>query len=103
MGEHLRDAYAQRDVRAEYERTLRQRAGLEPVSPGVTGDPLVSRVLYALHDVGVRGRATAQDVLDAAGGAGLDEQQRELVLAAIAPIPAPEPEPPEPPEDEPAP
>lgn len=96
MGEHLRDAYAQRDVRAEYERTLRQRAGLEPVYPGVSGDPLVSRVLYALHDLGVRGRATAQDVLDAAGGAGLDEQQWELVLAAIAPIPAPElPEPPE--------
>lgn len=82
-------------ARPEYDRMLRQRAGLEPAYPGAVGDPDVSRVLYALHDLGVRGRATAEDVLEAAGGAGLDEQQRELVLVAIAPIPAPEPSAPE--------
>lgn len=80
-------------ARGEWDRMLRQRAGREPAYPGVTGDPEVSRALYALHDLGVRGQATAQDVLDAAGGAGLSEDQRELVIAAFAPMPPPEDQP----------
>lgn len=57
----------------------------DPGEPGQRGDPQVSRVVYALRDLGVRGQATAVDVLNAAGGAGLTPAQ---VAAALAGFPA---------------
>lgn len=53
--------------------------GPRPVGPG---DPAVSRVTYALRDLGIEGQASAEAVLEVLGDGELSQVQRYAVLAA---------------------